>query len=1200
MVLSSQYSLAQTQNRTAPFIVWHHTFSRSVSATPLEACLAYVPRLSYLQAVFSHIQPKPEVQNSTPAVPYSCNVRDPDHGLWDTGEVFAGYVCPAGFLLNPQFNYCYGPDDTINPNKHCGEPRADQPKTCNPIALGSGYKFAVETDYESTGPFPLTLRRYYSSVAEIGSARGTQSVFSGVLYNAAVPVPAAFSAHWRSTYDRTVDLEPVTGQFAFVRRADGQTRTFSFVSGAWVSDPDVTDTLLQTTAGGVPTGWEYTSGDEDVVETYDVTGRLLALTNRQGVTQRVTYNALDRVDTVTDSFGRTLTFEYDAAAGRLQSVRLPDGASIAYAYDASGNITSVASPDATNRQYHYNEASLTAGASLPHALTGITDENGARFANYGYGADGRAVLSEHAGGAIRTTVAYGAANVVATDAFNQGRTYNFSVRKGLSLNTSITGPACPSCGPASRTYDATGFPASHTDWNGNRTNYSHDARGLETKRVEGLTSAGASMSVTRTITTEWHPTYRLPTRVAEPSRLTTFVYGAPSDSNPGNRGSVLSKTVQATTDTNGSLGLSGSATGLPRTWTYTYNTNGQVLTADGPRTDVSDMTTYAYYPNDAACTGESPVGCRGQLASITNALGHVTTIQEYNAHGQPLRTIDANGLVTTIAYDARMRVTNRTVGGESTSYAYDAASQLAQVTLPDGSFLTYRYDAAHRVTGIQDSQGNKVAYTLDLMGNRIIEDVLDPSGALSRTKAHVYDSLNRLLQDIGARNQTITYGYDNQGNVTSIDGPLAGTVDLKTNTYDALNRLARVTDPNAGQVNYGYDARDQLVSVADPRALTTTYAYDGLGNLGQLVSPDTGTATSAYDAAGNVTSVTEAKGQQTRYSYDALNRVTRIQYFSPGPVLKATHSFTYDEGVDQKGRLTQLVEPGSTTLYSYDQKGRLTSETRTINGIAYTTAYTYDAQGRQTSVTYPSGRRIAYALDGMGRVQGISTEKDGASQVIVSNVAYQPFGSARSYTFGNGQTYTRGFDSDGRVASYTLATQTFAVQYDAASRITSLEQAGLPANTNTYGYDVLDRLTSFVGPSATQAFTYDLVGNRTSKTAGSASAGYAYPSSSNRLAAVTGAGARDYTYDALGSVTGDGVSSFVYDTRARLTRAANSGGSTDYSVNALGQRIRKSSLQADTVFHYDVQGRLIAESSAAGQVQKEYVYLGDIPVAVLQ
>jgi YD repeat-containing protein len=57
-------------------------------------------------------------------------------------------------------------------------------------------------------------------------------------------------------------------------------------------------------------------------------------------------------------------------------------------------------------------------------------------------------------------------------------------------------------------------------------------------------------------------------------------------------------------------------------------------------------------------------------------------------------------------------------------------------------------------------------------------------------------------------------------------------------------------------------------------------------------------------------------------------------------------------------------------------------------------------------------------------------------------------------------------------------------------------------------------------------------------------------------------------------------------------------GATDYKLNSVGQRIRKANTQGDTVYHYDSQGRLIAESSAAGATQKEYIYLGDIPVGV--
>jgi YD repeat-containing protein len=60
-----------------------------------------------------------------------------------------------------------------------------------------------------------------------------------------------------------------------------------------------------------------------------------------------------------------------------------------------------------------------------------------------------------------------------------------------------------------------------------------------------------------------------------------------------------------------------------------------VLTVNGPRTDVADITTYTY-------------DNQGNLATITNALGHVTRITQYDAHGHPLRIEDPNGLVTTL------------------------------------------------------------------------------------------------------------------------------------------------------------------------------------------------------------------------------------------------------------------------------------------------------------------------------------------------------------------------------------------------------------------------------------------------------------------------------------------------------------------------------------------------------------------------
>ena len=1044
----------------------------------------------------------------------------------------------------------------------------------NPIRLTTGNKFHIETDYTGAGAYPLQFAHYYNSTISAvgGSTMGQRR---------------------RHTYERSVVMpSPAAGPVATATRHDGTAFSFRLTAGIWKSDPDVTARLERLGDGsGNLTGWRYIDSNDDA-ELYDASGRLLSIENRAGVRHTLNYDGAGRLASVVDSFGRTLQFTYDAL-GRVASLDAL-GAVYSYSYDSVGSLASITYPDGSRKVYHYE----IAGRPL---LTGITDENNVRYATYGYSYYlDRAVLSELNGGVNRIRVETSNPSYSAvTDARGTLRWFSHYYIHGLYRNDGVDLP-CSTCEAKAYSYDANGFVSSKIDFNDNRTSYTRDERGLETKRVEGLTSGGGTTAATRTITTEWHPSYRLPTRIAEPFRLTTFTYGSPTDANSGNRGSLLTKTVQATTDPNGSFGFGAAPVGVARTWTYTYNSKGQLLTVDGPRTDVSDVTVYTYHANDATCSGVSTTGCRGQTATITNALGHVTKVDEYNAHGQPLRITDANGLATVLTYDSRMRLTSRNVGGEVTTYTYDAAGQLIQAALPDGSIVTYSYDGAHRLTGIQDNQGNRIAYTLDLMGNRTKEDVLDPAGTLAQTRIRIYDGLNRLTQEIGAQGQTTTYGYDNQGNVMSIDGPLAGTLDVRTNAYDALNRLVRVTDPLAGQVSYGYDARDHLVSVSDPRTLKTSYAYDGLGNLNQLVSPDTGVTTNTYDPAGNLITATDAKGQQSRYTYDALNRVTKVEYFGPGPVLTATHIYSYDDGPNQKGRLTQLIETGSTTVYSYDQKGRLTGEARTINGVAYTTGYGYDAQGRLATMTYPGGRVLAYTFDAIGRVRGITAQKDGDIQVIVSSVAYQPFGGPKSYTFGNGQTYARGFDTDGRIASYTLATQTFAVRYDSGSRIESLADVGSPADANTYSYDALDRLTNVVGPGGTQAFTHDAVGNRLTKTMGVATASYGYGTTTNRLAAITGPGARTFTHDPVGSVTADGVNSYSYDARGRMERATSAAGATDYKVNALGQRIRKIAPQADTVYHYDLHGRLIAESTAAGGIQKEYVHLGDIPVAVLQ
>lgn len=443
---------------------------------------------------------------------------------------------------------------------------------------------------------------------------------------------------------------------------------------------------------------------------------------------------------------------------------------------------------------------------------------------------------------------------------------------------------------------------------------------------------------------------------------------------------------------------------------------------------------------------------------------------------------------------------------------------------------------------------------------------------------------------------TISYQYDANGNLTQITDPLG---HVTNQSYDALNRLRQKLQPapstggSRPAIHYSYDGLDQLVSVTDPRNLTTAYTVDGLGNQTALASPDTGTTTKTYDEAGNLKTSTDAKGQTTSYQYDVLNRITGITYADGN-----TASFNYDQGPNGIGRLTQIVDNSGNIQYAHDKHGRIVGETRTIDNAAYVTGYSYDSAGRLASMTYPGGRTVTYSRDAMGRISQIDTTKDGATQTLVSQATYHPLHGVKAFLNGANVMVTRSIDLDGRTIGYTLASSMQAVVYDAASRINNITDTVNVAASQTYGYDNLDRLVSYSGSGGSQSLSYDAVGNRSSQTIGTAVNTYSYHASANRLTQISGGSNKTYQYDANGSTTNNGSSQFSYDARGRLVSATTAQGVVQYRINALGQRVQKTVAGVSTVFHYDTNGRLIGEST--GQDGKDYVYLDDLPVAVLQ
>ncbi len=519
---------------------------------------------------------------------------------------------------------------------------------------------------------------------------------------------------------------------ATLYRGDSKTRTFTKTNGVWASDlGQLVTTLTQQiniNGGGNTIGWTYIN-ENDEVERYDSIGNLVSITNHAGLVQTLQYkynNSQFKLSSVTDGFGRQLTFTYNIA-GNLSAIGTPDGGNISYGYtnDGNSNLSTVTYSDGHSRQYVYENTAFVG------ALTGIIDENGNRFATWSYDSQGNAITSEHAVGIEKVTLSYPSLTTsIATDAGGASRTYSSQIVNGIAKAGMISETCGSNCSRSrSMTYDANGNVATRTDFNGTVANFNYDlTRNLETSRVE---ASGTTQA--RTITTAWHATYSLPLQIAEPKLLTTYTYDT--------SGNLLSKTVQATSDATGAQGLSPTLVGIARTWSYTYNSVGQILTATGPRTDVVDKTTYSYDTS-------------GNLSTITNAVGQVTTLSNYDANGRVGLITDANGATTALTYSPRGWLTGKTVtsGGtvETTTYGYDGVGQLTLVTLPNASTVSYTYDPAHRLTNIADSLGNSIAYTLDNMGNRISEQVKDPSGALARQTSRVVDALNRIQQITGA------------------------------------------------------------------------------------------------------------------------------------------------------------------------------------------------------------------------------------------------------------------------------------------------------------------------------------------------------------------------------------------------------------------------------------------------------------------
>ncbi|TVZ41986.1 YD repeat-containing protein [Alteromonadaceae bacterium 2753L.S.0a.02] len=1199
------------------------------------SCLASQCDCIYDSKIFNNITTDTYATNwvtRSNSCPPGFSLTSNDYPGQCSGEPVEDNICEEGYNFNAQSGQCEAlceeGQDWVDGS--CTNPDTENnpcTQTNNPIDLIEGEKYRTESVLTIGTVHPIEFSFAYRSHIALeqsgyGLAAGNGHIDNNTYYVADTKAPMSASAaasYFSNRQQILYDKRPYAGGYwtfnynhwAYLRndkliwvRPNGKKIKFNLDGSSTI----YSHLFSESSTNG---SWKITDSSEDKQYVFDEKGRLIQINNQfgklelifhyeelgfdivkienaQGAWLEISYEEfvvnpstisailgdyeIALPVQVVDSSGRKVDISWDHVySGRLQSFPLITKISYPYLESPSGF-----------REYQYNNNTfsnlLTDIVDYPNGLSGEQ----VQFAHFDYDNKGRAIYSALANGVDAITVEYVDDLIrTVTNVLGKQATYTFATEHGVRRLASVVGEPTETCvlSETSYTYNSDGTRASKVT-NGVTTTYGYNASKQRTLVTEATGTAEA-----RTTTTEWHPTLNVRTKIIEPDKTTRYDYNDTTE---------LLDAVHIDAD------------GKTRSTAYTYYANRLVHTVDGPRTDVADITTYAYDE-------------QLNLASVTNAANQTTLYSNYNGQGQAGTVTDANGSVSQYSYDVAGRVETVSVQHPSgntsldlsTVYDYDPLGNLVTMTFADGSSLSYEYDAANRIEAISNNLGERIELTLDKAGNTTQQLIKNSSGVITFQAGRAYDELSRVIRQVGAAGQTTHFGYDANDNLTqTTDGR-----EFVTNyEYDTLNRVTKTLQPLGITTEMGYNPADQLQTVTDPETLKTQYHYNGFGELTQRISPDTGTTDYTYDSAGNLTSKADARGIVALYSYDALNRVTSIEYPND-----TTQNITYEyddtsNGNYGIGRLTAIIDASGETRFAYDYLGNLLSKTTTIATQTFTSEYQYDAFGRLQTQVYPSGRLVHYSYDALSRIHSITTQANSSAPLatVITDVSYLPYGPATQWTYGNGIVHTTRYDLDYRVSSIeddgSSPLYHLSYGYDANNNIETLDNLVNSVAAQMFSYDAVDRLDTAQGNYGALDYDYDKVGNRTQKqhTQGgnTNTESYSYALTSHQLQAVTNTqgGNRTFSYDANGNVLTDTHSNSLvweYDDTNRPKAVTVNGERIEYRHNALGQRVFKQHGNTTTYYHYDEAGKLIAVSDEQGNTLEEHVWFNNTLVASL-
>ncbi len=768
--------------------------------------------------------------------------------------------------------------------------------TGHPVNVATGGVTTSAVDFELPGPIPVKLERDYDTN----------------WFDRAGPLGHG----WSCSLDTRVWLEPNRVVWLTEDGRELEFNTRAFHEGAMRQGDTAWHPVDRVTLKSLGHHrWEIVDADgltrvfgpvqgEPHDDERRGTSRILTLRDRTGHEVTFGYDERARLVELTDSGGRKVGLENDAA-GRLRRVWLPasDGGGLRqhaeYRYDDAGDLVEVTDATGKKTRFEYDR----------HLLVRETNRNDLSFYfQYdGYGRYARCIRTWGDGGIYDHVIAYDreGRRTIVTNSLGEVTAYSCNP---LGLVTKIVRPN----GSELRfEYDETTRLLAEIDELGRRTTYAYDERGNRTS-VTGPDGA------TTTIAYDAHDQ---PVAVEDPT-------GGKWAWRYDSRGRVLARTNP-----------------LGQTTTYDY-AEGQlraIVDAVGTRTQLTFSRAHelvAVTTADGATT-KLHYDALGRLSVHEDAAGNVRR-RQYDALGRVVRVSEPDGNVRELQYDGEGNLVRARDRLRDVSMRYGGLNKLVARTIA-GTSVELGYDTEGQLVSVTNERGRTHRFELDVAGQVVAEIAFD--GQTTTFEHDAAGQVTRIVRPGATRASTLT--YDDAGRVTRVDH---WDGSFEAFAYDAAGRIAKAENPDAtielsrdalGRVTKESDGEHWVARVFDHRGLRARTT----SSLGAEVSLD-------RNALGDVVRIAQAGGKvkawEAKISRDVLGHEVDRQL--PG----AGRSYWWR---DKLGRPTQhFVGRDQAALrtrkYEWDVEDRLKSITEEGAGAI---AFEHDARGYLVKTTMPDG-----------------------------------------------------------------------------------------------------------------------------------------------------------------------------------------------------------------------------------------------------